>query len=171
MGTWKDLTACFSWVSLKSQLCSVHSYTAMVSLSDSRRFSSLCSMYCASLTLAQTCNYCLCLTFVRETKPCPLDNLYTAAAFPSELPTTCLSCFVSLAVLRTTDPKSLSWLQVLPSSHAHCFHPDIPWAVEEKTSQAALVPGKLALHGMERAAGRDQCGRGCMTFPQLCCLS
>lgn len=145
----------------------------MVCLSNSSRSSSLFSTYRVSLTLAQDCNYCLCLTFTRETKPCPLDNLYTAAAFPSELPRTCLSCFVSLAVLRTTDsdPKPLSWLQELPSSHALCFSPDMPWAVEKKTSQAALVIGKLALHGMERAAGRDQCGRGCMAFPQLCCLS
>lgn len=133
----------------------------------------MCRMYCASLTLAQTCNYCLCLTFVRETKSCPLDNLYTAAAFPSEIPRTCSSCFVPLAVLRATDndPKSLSWLQVLPSSCALCFHPDAPWAVEERTSQVAVVTGKLALHGMERSAGRDQCGRACMAFPQLCCLS
>lgn len=68
----------------------------MVCLSDSRRSSSLCSMYCASLTLAQTCNYCLCLTSIRETKPCPLDNLYTAAAFPSVtqdmLKLFCISC-------------------------------------------------------------------------------
>lgn len=98
----------------------------MVCLSDSRRSSSLCSMYPVNLTLAQNCNYCLRLTFVRETKPSPLDNLYTAAAFPSELPRMCSSCFVTLAVMRTTDsdPKSLCWLQVLPSSHALCFHPD-----------------------------------------------
>lgn len=98
----------------------------MVCLSDSRRSSSLCSMYCASLTLAQTCNCCLCLTSIRETKPCPLDNLYTAAAFPSELPRTWSSCFVSLAVLRTTDSDpvivlaagiTLSPCSLLPSRH------------------------------------------------------
>lgn len=113
---------------------SVHSHRAMICLSDSRRSSSLCSMYCGSLTLAQTCSYCLCLTFIRETKPCPLDNLYTAAAFPSESPRTWLSCFVSLAGLRTTDsdPESLSWLQALPSSHALCFYPDIPWQWRRK---------------------------------------
>lgn len=96
-------------------------------------------MYCASLPFAQNCNYCLCLTCIRETKSRPLDNLYTAASFPSEIPRTCLSCFVPLAT--DSDPKSLSWLQVLPSSCAPCFHSDTPWAVEEKTSQGDWETG------------------------------